>query len=252
MSATANDITMIFFRFALLLGCGCTSSVTITITEDDVPAVSDVVEEAGQRPACGESQGSCNIVSGVGCPRGQGCYFVGGQNSCGAAGAGTRGSPCRMPLDCAPGYTCATAEMRCTKRCCDDADCTIQGSTDHLSCFADRNTPGRGYCNVSGCDLFNTTSNGCPPDLPYCTFGVGVAMTPVPGCYSQVPGAGALGARCTSSSPPYQCRPGHVCIDDDHTCHRVCDPSNPSLVTCPSGQRCMASSVPGFAYGACI
>lgn len=77
------------------------------------------------------SEFSCNPLTAMGCPAGQGCYLTDATSAtCATAGAGLFGAPCTSITDCAAGLECvvdaATRTTTCRTLCCgsgDDARC---------------------------------------------------------------------------------------------------------------------------------
>jgi hypothetical protein len=248
-----DTVSRLLLPWAILasLAFGCTQSVAINIRAVDAAVDSEAaVVDAGPGPACGVIGGSCNIVSGTGCPQDQGCYRLAGSSTCAGVGTGGAGAPCSMPLDCSPGYTCNAAELRCSKRCCSDTECT--GISTSMFCFD--GTEG-GICEAGDCDIYSDGANGCPVDLPVCWLGVSIDGTPRPKCLPHSLSAGGVGSQCTFVQP-VQCLPGLTCSGSGSTgtCLRICDPTDPARVVCPTGRRCRASSIPGLslAVGVCL
>jgi len=204
----------------------------------------DAAMDTGTSMQCGGNE--CNIVTGDGCPVGQGCYFLStGPNTepmaiCQPTGFGTDGVPCMNQQDCQSGWDCVPGLRVCLKLCCfgDDSACPSgqRCSTRYVWMDAAGTTieTDGAYCSGSvDCDPLAQT--GCGTEACY---------TDTPGDGSllcAMPGVSAEGEACTALN---DCAAGLYCVGSGAglQCHRYCAVS--TGMPCGAGQTCTTLSLP--------
>ncbi len=241
---------------ALAVGCGDDRS---TPTDGSLPdgTTSDSATGDSSVPDSGTPDGrvdsgmqcggnECDIITGDGCPIGQGCYFLSmGPGTepmaiCQPTGFGTDGDTCAGSAECQAGYTCAPGLGLCRKLCCfgDDSACPSgqRCSTQFV------------WMNASG-ETIETDGAFCSPDAdcdPLAQTGCGTEA-----CYTDITedgtllcamaGTGAEGEACTALN---DCAAGLYCRGSagSTVCHRYCSVS--AGTPCGVGQTCTGLGLP--------
>lgn len=95
---------------------------------------------------------SCDVLTGLSCDPGEGCYVVSerGDTDCRAAGTGAAGDGCAQPNDCAPGFVCTgLGSSRCVRICgLGDAGTPACGAAEGLCQAYPYSPPGTGVCTL--------------------------------------------------------------------------------------------------------
>jgi hypothetical protein len=238
--------------FVLFASASCTERVSIQVTFDAASTDAEADASADTSgPSCGRFDGSCNAVSGAGCPNGQACYWGSTSPRCEAIGTSAIETACGQDSDCRPGHTCLELLNFCTKLCCSDGDCSGGSAARQERCFPMGGGSGLGSCWPAACDPILEQNNGCSAQQSYCAIARTLAGEQVPRCVPQALVPSEDGAPCSNSgNARATCRVGHLCAGGQ--CRRGCDPSNPNRVACASGQRCSPIDVPLNSVGVCV
>jgi hypothetical protein len=95
---------------------------------------------------------SCDVLTGLSCDPGEGCYIVSDRadTDCRAAGAGAAGAACSQPNDCAPGFVCTgLGTSRCVRMCgLGDAGTPACSSHEGVCQAYPYSPPGTGVCTL--------------------------------------------------------------------------------------------------------
>ena len=232
--------------------------------------------DGGPTSTCGATLGACNIVTNTGCTAGNGCYAARGADggvaaTCATAGPHGWGDTCSSANDCREGFACLGTPGTCVKLCCgsDNASCRDEsrgGRAGSLCAGGITGTDVNTCTDVTTCDVYATTGNGCPTDRPRCEF---IAADGTTNCYASQPGMtiSAEGGPCCVDN---RCQPGFVCVPVDLTmastacsdtapnrvCRRACDMRRVGADAgslCPTGQSCsLGFNGAPAGYGACV
>jgi hypothetical protein len=207
------------------------------------------------------------------CPCGQKCTYAGTdpQPVCADQGALKESESCTVKNsggseqsdDCEAGNIClapvSEKDAYCFKLCYQDFDCKSYGDCSERLLSPKGGSvsvcsPAHKLCGSSDspcCDPLSTVNSVCPSANPICflvapdTQAATDATRHSRTVCEYSPG-GIVENSTTSCSSSRECMASLTCVDDDHICHRVCDPANP---VCATNMHCKSW---GIEYGYCI
>ena len=214
------------------------------------------------------STSPCDPVCQSGtCPCGQKCTYAGtdAKPVCAGQGPYSESESCTVTSsgrsdqhdDCAPGNICLAPVSEvlayCFKLCYQDSDCRSYADCSERALSSNGGrvfvcSPAHQLCgslDVPCCDPLDANNNPCPSANPVC-FLVAPDVSGHSRTVCEYSAGGIVDDSTTSCTSSRNCMASLTCADEDHFCHRVCDPSKP---VCPSGMTCKPW---GTEYGYCI
>jgi hypothetical protein len=248
-------------------GSGGTRGTGGTVTGGTGGALCPLTTQACSRQPGQGSASPCDPVCQSGtCPCGQKCTYAGtdAKPVCAEQGPKNEFDTCTVTYpglssqhdDCVPGNICLAPGSEqlayCFRLCYQDSDCLSYADCSQRSLssnggFVSVCSPAHQLCgsDVPCCNPLKTSGNGCPSPNPVCFLvapdGSGHSRT-----VCEYTAGGIVDDSTTPCTSSRDCMASLTCADEDHLCHRVCDPTK---TLCPAGMTC---KLWGTEYGYCV
>jgi len=160
---------------------------------------------------------------------------------------GTETSTCASFSECAAGYVCAGGH--CLRYCAADTDCAQPRGMCAIQITDQNDQPIAGAITCSSnCNPINSAAGGCPTGQKCGFFTATRAGMDLDILQCTTPGAGAIGAACTSDAT---CSSNTLCstYNAQQRCRKVCTrPAGNECATVP-GTTCVGFGTPGLVIG---